>query len=164
MPRGTYTVLFRDPTPQEAADMVAISRLAVCYSEAICRREIDEAVLVYADDGVLSSGTTEDAVGHEAIATVIRAHTEHLEFVFQTTHNGLIEVDGDRAWARFPTTEWAKRPDASALQFLGIYEDEVVRGPDGWRFARRYLHGLTLGKVESFASARTHALGPPRRG
>jgi hypothetical protein len=155
-------MLFRDPTPQEAADMAAISRLAVCYSEAICRGEVDEAVLAYAADGVLSSGTTEDVVGHDAIAALIRANTNDLEFVFQTTHNGLVEVDGDRAWARFPTTEFAKRRDGSAIQFLGVYEDEVVREPEGWRFARRYLHGLTLGKVDSFASSRTHVLAPPR--
>jgi ketosteroid isomerase-like protein len=155
-------MLFRHPTQTEAIDIVAISRLAVCYSEAICRGEIDEAVQVYALDGVLASGTTEDAVGREAIAATIRNATTDFEFVFQTTHSGLVEVDGDRAWARFPTTEWAKRRDGSAIQFLGVYEDELVRQRDGWRFTRRYLHGLTLGRLDSFTSSRTHTLAPPR--
>lgn len=154
-------MILPDPTHAQAADIVAISRLAVSYSEAICRSAIDEAVLVYADDGVLSSGITEDAVGHEAIAALIRENTRELEFVFQTTHGGLVHVDGDRAWARFPTTEWAKLPDGSGLQFLGIYEDDVVRTDAGWRFQRRFLHGLTLGRTDSFARSKVHPIAPP---
>ena len=154
-------MLFPDPTTQEAADIVAISRLAVSYSEAICRGEVDEAVLVYADDGVLASGTTPDAVGHASIAATITEATKGAEFVFQTTHLGLVHVTGDRAWARFPTTEWLKLSDGRAFQFLGVYEDDLVRGPDGWRFARRFLHGLTLGRLDSFGSSRTHPLAPP---
>lgn len=157
-------MILPDPDQQQAADIVAISRLAVSYSEAICRLAIDEAVLVYADDGVLSSAITEDAVGRDAIAALIRSSTEGMEFVFQTTHGGLVHVDGDRAWARFPTTEWAKLPDGSGLQFLGMYEDEVVRTGDGWRFQRRYLHGLTLGRIDNFARSKVHPIAPPPRG
>lgn len=155
-------MLFPDPDVTQAADMMAISRLAVSYSEAICRGEVDEAVLVYAADGVLASGTTADAVGHEAIASTIKEATKEFEFCFQTTHLGLVEVSGDTAWARFPTTEWAKLRDGRAIQFLGIYEDRLARGTDGWRFTRRFLHGLSLGRLESFANSRTHTLAAPR--
>ncbi len=154
-------MILPDPNSSQAADMVAISRLAVSYSEAICRSAIDEAVLVYAEDGVLSSGITEDVVGPDAIAALIREHTKDFEFVFQTTHNGLIHVDGDRAWARFPTTEWSKRHDGSGLQFLGIYEDEVVHTEHGWRFQRRFLHGLALGRIDSFSRSKAHPIAPP---
>ena len=157
-------MIVAEPTPQQAVDIVAITQLAVSYSEAICRGEIDEAVLVYADDGVLASGTTEDAVGRAAIATTIRRATKDLQFVFQTTHCGLVEVQGDTAWSRFPTTEWAKLPDGRALQFLGVYEDNLKRTPEGWRFTRRFLDGVTLGKVDSFARATTHRLRAPRTG
>jgi ketosteroid isomerase-like protein len=154
-------MILPDPTHAQAADIVAINRLAVSYSEAICRFEIDEAVLVYADGGVLASGITEDAVGRDAIAATIKHATKDLEFVFQTTHGGLVHVDGDRAWARFPTTEWAKRSDGTGIQFLGIYEDEVVRTADGWRFQRRFLHGLTLGRTDTFARSRVHPIAAP---
>jgi ketosteroid isomerase-like protein len=155
-------VILPDPSTEQARDIVAISRLAVSYSEAICRSAIDEAVLVYADDGVLASAKTDDAVGREAIAALIRQNTSDFEFIFQTTHAGLVHVDGDRAWARFPTTEWAKRVDGSGVQFLGTYEDEVVRTTEGWRFRRRFLHGLTLGRVDSFASSRSRRIADPK--
>ena len=154
-------MILPDPTAAEAADIVAISRLAVSYSEAICRQAIDEAVLVYADDGVLASATTDDAVGHAAIASVIRTATKDFEFVFQTTHGGLVHVEGDRAWARFPTTEWVKHRDGSGRQFLGMYEDDVVRTAAGWRFQRRFLHGLALGRTETFTRSKVHPIAAP---
>ncbi|MGV0050519.1 nuclear transport factor 2 family protein [Mycobacterium colombiense] len=101
-------MLIPEPTAVTAADMMAIQQLAVGYAEAISRGDIDEAVQVYAPDGVLASPTTEDAVGHSAIAAVLRRTIGNLELVFQTVHLGLVHVDGDRAAARFPITEWAR--------------------------------------------------------
>jgi ketosteroid isomerase-like protein len=145
-------MLLPEPTPATAADVVAIQHLAVGYAEAISRGDIDEAVQVYAPDGVLASPTTEDAVGHDAIAEVLRRTTGDLELVFQTVHLGLVNVDGDRAAARFPITEWARRrSDERPIQFLGVYEDDVVRLPDGWRFSRRLLVPRTMGKPEGLS-------------
>ncbi|BBZ15562.1 hypothetical protein MBRA_57570 (plasmid) [Mycobacterium branderi] len=107
---------------------------------------------VYAPDGVLSSPTTEDALGPQAIAEVLRATTGDLEFVFQTVHQGLVCVRGERASARFPITEWARRrSDGRPIQFLGIYEDDVVRLDVGWRFSRRLLVPRTIGKPEGLS-------------
>lgn len=142
-------MLIPEPTAQNAADVIAIQHLASGYAEAISRGEIDEAVQVYAPDGVLASPTTEDAAGPEAIAEVLRMTTGDLEFVFQTVHLGLVHVDGDRARARFPITEWARRrSDGRPIQFLGVYEDDVVRLDSGWRFSRRQLVPRILGKPE----------------
>jgi ketosteroid isomerase-like protein len=142
-------MLIPEPIAQNAADVIAVQNLAVSYAEAISRGEIDEAVQVYAPEGVLASPTTEDAVGHQAIADVLRATTGSLEFVFQTVHLGLVQVDGDRARARFPITEWARRAsDGRPIQFLGIYEDDAIRLDTGWRFSRRQLIPRILGKPE----------------
>jgi ketosteroid isomerase-like protein len=142
-------MLLPEPTIEQVGDILAINHLAVSYSEAICRGEIDEAVLVYADDGVLSSPTTDDAVGRAAIAAVIRTAVAGMDFVFQTVHQGLVRVDGDQAWARFPITEWGRRGD-KGVQFLGLYDDRLIRTDAGWRFARRYLAPRTLGRPTSF--------------
>jgi ketosteroid isomerase-like protein len=142
-------MLIPEPTAQNAADVIAIQHLAVGYAEAISRGDVDEAVLVYAPDGVLASPTTDDAVGPQAIADVLRQTTGGLEFVFQTVHLGLVHVEGDRARARFPITEWARRrSDGRPMQFLGVYEDDVVRLDVGWRFSRRQLIPRILGKPE----------------
>ena len=63
-------MIVRQPTPEEAADIIAINHLAASYSEAVSRGEIEEAAQVYAPDGVLRSGTTDDVVGPSAIAAL----------------------------------------------------------------------------------------------
>lgn len=142
-------MLIPEPTAENAADQISIQHLAVGYAEAISRGEVDEAIQVYAPNGVLASPTTEDAVGPQAIADVLRATTGDLEFVFQTVHLGLVHVRGDRAKARFPITEWARRrSDGRPIQFLGIYEDDAIRLDIGWRFSRRVLIPRILGKPE----------------
>ncbi|MGD9703688.1 MAG: nuclear transport factor 2 family protein [Acidimicrobiia bacterium] len=142
-------MIMQQPSAGDAADIIAIHHLAAAYAEAICRGEIDEAVLVYANDGVLRSPTTADAVGRAAIADVIRTATAGMDFVFQTVHQGLVRIDGDRAFARFPITEWGRRGESS-VQFLGCYDDEAVRTDAGWRFASRYLAPRTLGRPTGF--------------
>jgi ketosteroid isomerase-like protein len=140
-------MLIPEPTPDQAADIIAIQHLAVGYAESVSRGDVDEAVQVFAPDGVLESPTTEDAVGPAAVAAVVKSTIAGLDFVFQTVHLGLVRVDGDRAFARFPITEWARRSsDGRGIQFLGIYDDDLVRLRDGWRFSRRRLVPRTLGK------------------
>ncbi|MCK9902703.1 polyketide cyclase [Parafrankia colletiae] len=142
-------MLLPTPTPTQAADVVAIQHLAASYAEAVSRGALEEATQVYAPDGVLASPTTQDAVGPVAIAALVRATTADLEFVFQTVHLGLVHVDGDAARARFPVTEWARRrSDGRPIQFLGVYEDDLVRLPEGWRFSRRRLIPRIVGRPE----------------
>jgi ketosteroid isomerase-like protein len=133
----------------EACDVLAINHLAAAYAEAVSRGQIAEACLTYAEDGELHSPTTEPAIGRDAVVETITTTCAGLEFVFQTVHQGLVEVDGDTARARFPITEWARRAsDSRPIQFLGVYEDVCMRTSDGWRFARRTLLPRTIGRPE----------------
>ncbi|GAC1395631.1 MAG: hypothetical protein NVS4B6_00490 [Mycobacterium sp.] len=143
----------REPrTSQEACDVIAIQQLAVSYADAVSRGEIEEGCMTYAEDGELHSPTTEPAIGRDAVTATISATCAGLEFVFQTVHQGLVQVDGDKARARFPITEWARRTtDARPIQFLGIYEDECVRTSEGWRFSRRTLLPRTMGRPEGLS-------------
>jgi ketosteroid isomerase-like protein len=134
---------------REVYDVLAINHLAAAYADAVSRGQIAEACLTYAEDGELHSPTTEPAIGRAAVTETVTRTCATLEFVFQTVHQGLVQVDGDTARARFPITEWARRAsDARPIQFLGVYEDECVRTPEGWRFARRTLVPRTIGRPE----------------
>ncbi|MCT7657194.1 nuclear transport factor 2 family protein [Mycobacterium deserti] len=129
--------------------MLAIGHLAAAYADAVSRGEIAEACLTYAEDGERHSPTTEPAIGRVAVTATIAATCASLEFVFQTVHQGLVQIDSDLARARFPITEWARRrSDARPIQFLGVYEDDCIRTSEGWRFARRTLLPRTMGRPE----------------
>jgi ketosteroid isomerase-like protein len=144
-------MIIADPTPETAADIAAINQLQACYCEAVSRGAIDDAVMVYAEDGVLRSPTTADAVGRAAIAEVITTTTSSFDFIFQGSYVGIVRVDGDRAWARFPVVEWNRRTsDGKSMHFLGFYDDELVRTAEGWRFAVRRLVARAMARPEGF--------------
>jgi len=133
----------------EACDVMAIQHLAAAYADGVSRGDIAEACLTYAEDGELHSPTTEPAIGRAAVIETVTRTCSTLEFVFQTVHQGLVQVDGDAARGRFPITEWARRAsDARPIQFLGVYEDECVRTAEGWRFSRRTLLPRTIARPE----------------
>src|SRR5713226_1822696 len=126
-------MLPREPrNADEACDVLAITHLAAAYADGVSRGQIAEACMTYAADGELHSPTTEPAVGRDAVTATITATCASLEFVFQAVHQGLVEVDGDSARARFQITEWARRAsDSRPLQFLGFYDDVCVRTAEG---------------------------------
>lgn len=149
-------MILDQPDPQQVSDIVAINHLAASYSEAMCRFAVDEAVETYAEEGVLSTPTTEDAIGRTAIAETIARTVAGLDFVFQTLHQGLVDVDGDTATTHFTITEWARRTsDGRGILFLGVYRDDVIRTDVGWRFSRRRLLPRMMGRPE-FLSGRLH--------
>jgi hypothetical protein len=57
-------------------------------------------------------------------------------YFMQMTHTGVIDIDGDRAKARFAIREHG-RGEATFYDNLAVYDDELVRQSDGWRFRRR---------------------------
>jgi ketosteroid isomerase-like protein len=137
-----------------AEDCFAVQQLAVIYADCVSRGDAAAAVQVYAPDGRLETPTTEPAIGRAAIEATISSTVASLEMVFQTVHVGLIQVDGDRAQARTPITEWARRSrDSQPFLFLGWYEDEAVRLDEGWRFTRRRLIPRTFARPDFLSGA-----------
>ena len=62
--------------------------------------------------------------------------------------NPIIDVDGDRATGNWHLTIMLNTPDRSSILVGGIFDDEYVRTPEGWRIKRsRFTLALT-GKYE----------------
>jgi uncharacterized protein (TIGR02246 family) len=128
-------------SPQSTLDELEIQALADSYSDAVRRGDAEQAAATYADDGVLMAFTGPEIVGRPAIAKALARVLSPMTFVMQTCAGGIIQVDGDRATARWSVTEWMNRRDTDEVRvMLGVYEDLIVRTPQGWRFARRRFH------------------------
>jgi uncharacterized protein (TIGR02246 family) len=69
--------------------------------------------------------------------------------------NPLIEIDGDRATARWSFTMMYTGADTGRYRILGFYDDVMERAADGWRF--RSLHSTVFDYV------RLEAHDPPGR-
>ena len=59
--------------------------------------------------------------------------------------NHVIVVDSDRATARTYIDAWIMSPDnASGINAIGFYDDDVVRTNAGWRIERRTFTQVRL--------------------
>jgi hypothetical protein len=126
-----------------ADDELAIRALAAAYTDAANRRDGAGMAAVYAPDGMLElAGRPKPIVGLAKLELGFRRQVEEgREFLFQMTHSGVVEIDGDRAQARWWFSE-LKKPTGQGYEIsLGVYEDKAVRLDIGWRFAWRRASG-----------------------
>ena len=134
-------------TPQQRAeDDLAIRQLTAAYSDAVNRGSVEDMAATYAVDGVLSAFGAPDVVGRDRIQETFAEMYTGYRWIFQMTHSGTIEIDGDEAWCRWWVSEQSQNTEGQGAEFLGVYQDHVVRTADGWRFGRRLLQGVYLGR------------------
>jgi uncharacterized protein (TIGR02246 family) len=128
---------------QKVIDESDIRALAARYSDAVRRCDPVQAAETYAEDGVLMAFSGPEIVGRAAVQEALTRVLPKTNFVMQLCEGGLIEVDGDTAKARWSVTEWIINKENQEVRVsLGVYEDVVVRLPEGWRFKRRRFHPL----------------------
>jgi ketosteroid isomerase-like protein len=123
---------------QAIADRVEIEALRAEYSDAAMMRDYDRVAALFTPDGVLRmpnvpvelTGLAEIRAWGERVPTV-------LEFFVQTTHPGVVRLDGDEATGRAYLHEVLRRRDGQSEVNFAIYHDRYRRTEDGWRFTER---------------------------
>jgi len=125
-------------------DKAAIQELINTYSQAASRGDFDRAVGTYLPDGVWDiPHLSMSLAGREAIHGALTAFIETMDYVLQMNAPALIEVTGDSATATSSIREAGKTAgQMQAFEYLGFYEDELVRSDEGWRFKRRVFRGI----------------------
>lgn len=119
-------------------DLEGIRNLARRYADAVWRRDVEGAIALFTDDGVMDTGDRPPIRGRAALTEAYRemvgGANEFLPFVA----NHVIDLDGDRATGRcyldLRATVNGERKIGG-----GHYEDIYARTADGWRFASRKL-------------------------
>jgi ketosteroid isomerase-like protein len=127
------------------ADELAIRSLTAAYTDAINRFDIEDIAHVYDEDSVLTMMDRPSVVGRPAILDMLRATVARYQLVMQLVHSGVVQVDGDRAQARWQITELQVTLDGQPRFVAGRYEDELVRRARGWQFSRRTFTARYLG-------------------
>lgn len=145
---------------QNAQDELAIRSLAAAYSDAVNRRDAAGMAAVFAPDGVIEKPGFGDPV--QGVEKILKRYTRlqrEREFLCQMIHSGIVEVDGDRATARWWFSE-IKKPVGGDdwLSMIGVYQDDVVRTQQGWRFARRVQTTIQEQALPGGAGMKAHPL------
>jgi ketosteroid isomerase-like protein len=134
------------------SDHFAIQQLINTYSFTASNGQTAEMAATYAEDGVWEVPDIGlKCEGHAAIKAAGEGVTSTIEYFVQLNSPAIIRVTGDRATAQSVIRECGKYKDKQvALEVLGLYDDELVRTADGWRFACRKF---TVKGMHDFAIA-----------
>jgi ketosteroid isomerase-like protein len=121
------------------ADEHQILKLANAYSHAVTRRDGGMSAAVYTEDGELTAFGRPPIKGRAALEKAFHATFSPLAFITQSCFAPVIEVDGDTARASFSVNEFFRAQGQGDMLncCMGIYEDRLVRTPEGWRFSHR---------------------------
>ena len=121
-------------------DRAQIRELTARYNRAFDDGDPEAFAATFTEDGVMAVDGTFSVEGGPGLAEMVR-HTPY--GVVHVTVDATVEVDGDRAVQDVKLLVLSRpgpdgKPGASSrLTNSGRYHDELVRTPDGWRFARR---------------------------
>ncbi|KCZ94221.1 nuclear transport factor 2 family protein [Hyphomonas johnsonii] len=122
-----------------ADDELAIRSLAAAYADAVNRRDAEGMAAVLAPDGIIEKPGHGDPVQGQSkiLKRYLRLQRER-SFLCQMIHSGVVHLDGDKATARWWFSETKQVAESGTwMTMIGVYQDEVARLPEGWRFARR---------------------------
>ncbi|GAB4525862.1 MAG: hypothetical protein OHK0046_42160 [Anaerolineae bacterium] len=136
------------PVGAAVEDEAAIRRLVYAFADAANRRDIAQFSSVWVDGGIwkISPPINFELTGTaETIGSAFGNLISRWEFFIQSPLHGIVEVDANRARARWYTQEIARAATDGTGHFnYGLYLDELVRTSDGWRFFSRTYHYLYL--------------------
>jgi uncharacterized protein (TIGR02246 family) len=121
------------------SEISAIQQVLNRYTDGANRRDWAQVLDTFHTDGVWSvPGKGIELKGHAAIQPAMAGFVAQMDYFVQMNTPAVIEADGDRATARSTIRECGKfKGRDEAMEVLGSYSDELVRTPQGWKFARR---------------------------
>ena len=123
---------------QAIADRVEIEALRGEFTDAAMMRDRGRLASLFTPDGVLRMPDVPvELVGREEIRAGGERLQGQLELFVQTTHPGVIQLDGDTATGRAYIQELVRTLDGRQGLNFAIYHDRYRRTPDGWRFTER---------------------------
>jgi DNA-binding IclR family transcriptional regulator len=116
-------------------DKLAIRELTARYNRAIDEGRAEEWAATFVEDGVFEPSSGGRYQGTPALVEFARAFASRLS-VRHCTTDALVDVEGDRA-NQTCYLLLIDRSDGIRIMNTGVYQDSLVRTPEGWRFVHR---------------------------
>ena len=123
---------------QAIADRVEIEALRGEFTDAAMMRNYNRLALLFTHDGALRMpNIPAELAGQEEIRAWGERVPILVDFLVQTTHPGIIQLDGDSASGRAYMQELGRGRDGRTELNFAIYHDRYQRTGDGWKFTER---------------------------
>lgn len=125
-------------------DEIAIQQTLNRYTEGASRADWHQVLGTFTSDGIWevpALGVFHQ--GHAPIQAAMAGFIVQMAYFVQVNAPAIIQLEGDKATARSVIRECGKFADRDeAMEVLGIYNDELIRTEEGWKFTRRTFRGL----------------------
>lgn len=125
---------------QTLEDIMEITRLKAAYCDAVDggwdRRTHrgEEVAALFVADGVWDvGGGAGRGAGYGGIVKLIDSF-QQMPFAFHRVSNPVIHIDGDQATGKWHLIAYLSQPDGTPVMYFGVYHDQFVRTPRGWKF------------------------------
>jgi ketosteroid isomerase-like protein len=123
---------------QAIADRVEIEALRGEFTDAVMMRDYDLVASLFTPDGVLRMPDVPvELAGREEIRAWGERVPAVVEYLVQTTHPGIIRLEGDTGSGRAYIQELIRLRDGASHLNYAIYHERYQRTGDGWRFTER---------------------------
>ena len=133
------------PTGNEAwYDKLAIEEVTVRYSDAVTRSDWDAFEATWMPDAVWeeSPPMSERVVGARAIREYVADMLDKSDFLVQTTHGTVVNLEGDDRASTTTTIHTIAKVGETSFVNFGIYYGDLVKSDGIWRFSRRRLQSV----------------------
>lgn len=126
---------------QVLEDIEEISKLKARYCNYVdggwdrLTHDYDGVASIFVEDGLweISGNPQMRGEGREGIRDYFKA-AQNISFAFHRVTNPIIEVNGDSATGNWHVLVALTMPDGKRIWVAGIYNDDFVRTPEGWKF------------------------------
>lgn len=137
------------PDLQHLADELAVRDLAARVTDAVNRNDPAALGALFTEDGEWLVPGMETTHGRDEASARISELRSTFVHLLQMLYSGHVDLadDGYSATATWYLAENASDGE-SAFAFTGVYQDELRRTDEGWRFAQRRFSFLYRGRTE----------------
>lgn len=129
--------------PRVDADKAQITEVLIRYATGIDSRNWPLFRTCWADEVNLDYGELGTFTDPDALTDLFAHIHDPMGPTYHRLSNFVIDIDGDTATARtYVHAVLMVTPEDNGpwVEAIGHYDDELVRGPHGWRIRRRTAH------------------------
>jgi ketosteroid isomerase-like protein len=128
------------PDLQSVRDELDIQRVIADYAWACDNRDWGLLKSIFTDDAYLDYSSTQGPAGpRDEIVAWLEESLSQVAMIQHVVTNHQIDLDGDRAKVRAMFYCTLRLPGMDEmLETSGHYDEEFVRGSDGWKIQRLY--------------------------
>ncbi len=130
-------------------DHQEIQTLAQLYADGVMQRDAELWGSTWSENGAWYLRPDSDPVqGRENLKAFWSQVMAGYPNVLHWVQPGLIDIQGDTATARFYIQENIKDAAGDAVRVAGVYNDELIKEHDAWKFAVRRFSVMYRGPVD----------------